>query len=237
MKNKKLFAILTLVCFMFTLMPVAAFAAVDTRFVAVGGDDSVTAYVDKAVEVGVYESETTPSTLDYYFWAEDADEDVVELIDKAGKTAKITFDTVGTYYVYAVEAKDLTLDGDSTKAAVVAWIKDRHDAKIIDECLTVKVKQGDVKYELSTNVAKDTVKIYSDNGWTEGKGDVTVYLNKTNEAKDPVKGEEITFTTNSSYIDVEVKDDVTSRNGAVDITITASKAGTYKVYANHADAD
>ena len=27
MKNKKLFAILTLVCFMFTLMPVAAFAA------------------------------------------------------------------------------------------------------------------------------------------------------------------------------------------------------------------
>ncbi|MBP3584680.1 MAG: hypothetical protein J6J59_03200, partial [Peptococcaceae bacterium] len=29
MKSKKLFAILTLVCFMFTLMPVAAFAAVD----------------------------------------------------------------------------------------------------------------------------------------------------------------------------------------------------------------
>ena len=237
MKNKKLFAILTLVCFMFTLMPVAAFAAVDTRFVAVDGDDSVTAYVDKAIEVGVFETEEKASTASYYFWAEDADEDVVELIDKADKTAKITFDAVGTYYVYAVEAEGLTLDADSTKAAVVAWIKDRHDAKIIDECLTVKVKQGDVKYELSTNVAKDTVKIYSDNGWTEGKGDVTVYLNKTNEAKDPVKGEEITFTTNSSYIDVEVKDDVTSRNGAVDITITASKAGTYKVYANHADAD
>ncbi|MBO5429953.1 MAG: hypothetical protein J6A10_08340 [Peptococcaceae bacterium] len=30
MKNKKLFAILTLVCFMFTLMPVAAFAGVVT---------------------------------------------------------------------------------------------------------------------------------------------------------------------------------------------------------------
>ena len=29
MKNKKLFAILTLVCFMMTLMPVAAFADVD----------------------------------------------------------------------------------------------------------------------------------------------------------------------------------------------------------------
>ena len=30
MKNKKLFAILTLVCFMFTLMPVAAFATEPT---------------------------------------------------------------------------------------------------------------------------------------------------------------------------------------------------------------
>ena len=40
MKNKKLFAILTLVCFMFTLMPVAAFAAdVDAAQVLVGGEE------------------------------------------------------------------------------------------------------------------------------------------------------------------------------------------------------
>ena len=46
MKNKKLFAILTLVCFMFTLMPVAAFAAGEldpetSYFEAVDGDQTV----------------------------------------------------------------------------------------------------------------------------------------------------------------------------------------------------
>ena len=47
MKNKKLFAILTLVCFMMTLMPVAAFAADPAEadmsyFVAADGDQTVT---------------------------------------------------------------------------------------------------------------------------------------------------------------------------------------------------
>ncbi|MBE6112990.1 MAG: copper amine oxidase N-terminal domain-containing protein [Peptococcaceae bacterium] len=45
MKNRKLFAILTLVCFMFTLMPMAAFAAEadyeTSSFVAVDGDQTV----------------------------------------------------------------------------------------------------------------------------------------------------------------------------------------------------
>ena len=45
MKNKKLFAILTLVCFMMTLMPVAAFAA--------DADDSYVFTADKNVEVAV----------------------------------------------------------------------------------------------------------------------------------------------------------------------------------------
>ena len=47
MKNKKLFAILTLVCFMFTLMPVAAFAApAVTNSVYVSADG--TTYSDEA---------------------------------------------------------------------------------------------------------------------------------------------------------------------------------------------
>ena len=51
MKNKKLFAILTLVCFMFTLMPVAAFAG--DAYVTVNGKDKDTVYVNKAVNVAV----------------------------------------------------------------------------------------------------------------------------------------------------------------------------------------
>ena len=49
MKNKKLFAILTLVCFMFTLMPMAAFADTtnyaavveDYEVIAVGGKTQI----------------------------------------------------------------------------------------------------------------------------------------------------------------------------------------------------
>ena len=56
MKNKKLFAILTLVCFMFTLMPVAAFAGADTY-----------AEVDKESEaVTLSEAGTAEITLNVY---------------------------------------------------------------------------------------------------------------------------------------------------------------------------
>ena len=47
MKNKKLFAILTLVCFMFTLMPVAAFAA--DAYVTVNDDEKATVEVGEGV--------------------------------------------------------------------------------------------------------------------------------------------------------------------------------------------
>ncbi|MBQ5683457.1 MAG: hypothetical protein IIV26_08030, partial [Peptococcaceae bacterium] len=61
MKNKKLFAILTLVCFMFTLMPVAAFAGVDDQ-VLVNGKDSLKVKDNVAVEATV-EGATTGSTF------------------------------------------------------------------------------------------------------------------------------------------------------------------------------
>ena len=50
MKNKKLFAILTLVCFMFTLMPVAAFAADGAVKVSVEGATGKAAVTAKNTE-------------------------------------------------------------------------------------------------------------------------------------------------------------------------------------------
>ena len=80
MKNKKLFAILTLLCFMFTLMPVAAFAAPAeadmSYFLAADGNQTVTK--DEAA-AGIEfiatmldgtENDATTSTV--YVWAEDA---------------------------------------------------------------------------------------------------------------------------------------------------------------------
>ncbi len=59
MKNKKLFAILTLVCFMFTLMPVAAFAAapyvdVDDDYALVETGDEVVVTVGPTTATGMY---------------------------------------------------------------------------------------------------------------------------------------------------------------------------------------
>ena len=62
MKNKKLFAILTLVCFMFTLMPVAAFAGVDDQ-VLLNGKDSLKVKDNVAIEATV---EST--TGNFYFF-------------------------------------------------------------------------------------------------------------------------------------------------------------------------
>ena len=82
MKNKKLFAILTLVCFMFTLMPVAAFAGSGVAdpetsvFEAVKGDQTVrlaadgTATADIEFELSLFdETEGTGTTDAVYIWA------------------------------------------------------------------------------------------------------------------------------------------------------------------------
>ncbi len=82
MKNKKLFAILTLVCFMFTLMPVAAFAGSGVAdpetsvFEAVDGDQTVRLdaetgkTADIEFELSLFdETEETGTTDAVYFWA------------------------------------------------------------------------------------------------------------------------------------------------------------------------
>ena len=99
MKNKKLFAILTLVCFMMTLMPVAAFAAdattvqqtgvaIDTSaFVAVDGDQSVK--TDKNVTFYFAANDksgtTTNDALDFVVWAVDANGAVSSAMTLDGK--------------------------------------------------------------------------------------------------------------------------------------------------------
>ena len=118
MKNKKLFAILTLVCFMMTLMPVAAFAA--------DADDSYVFTTDKNVEVSVgddvevqfdFAAGETATTV--YVWFvkdgskvatsnvedEDGNADGVFALDVAdyedGEKAIFNFTVDGTYNVQA----------------------------------------------------------------------------------------------------------------------------------------
>ena len=105
MKNKKLFAILTLVCFMFTLMPVAAFAAeavVDqSAFVRIDTADVVNANeADVAKKATFYFNGKAATgavdptaTLDFYVWAVDTNGNVSSALtgiagDATVKTSK-----------------------------------------------------------------------------------------------------------------------------------------------------
>ena len=228
MKNKKLFAILTLVCFMFTLMPVAAFAA--TEYVAVGTDDSIRVEAGKSFKAEVA-NKTTDSA--YHFWAVDGEDKVVAL----SEDGTFTFDDVDTYYVYAVAAVKETTTSvfqnvSYTKAQVVNIINDRYKNLIVEDYLTVKVKAADVTYKLAAST-KD-LGIKADNGWSKD-GKVTITLTKTGDKA--VKNAAIEYTTNSGYVDVEVEESLTDRSGEQVIYITASRAGEYKVYANYEDAE
>ena len=134
MKNKKLFAILTLVCFMMTLMPVAAFA--------VDSDDSYIFTTDKNVEVGVddevevqFDFAKDEKATTVYVWfikdnakyatsnvsSADVDanaENVFELKKadfEKGEKAIFKFSVDGTYTVQAAFAKPDAKVSEATK--------------------------------------------------------------------------------------------------------------------------
>ena len=231
MKNKKLFAILTLVCFMFTLMPVAAFAATtdyvgvadtakDTVSVEIGGDP---------LEVAVFDvNEEVVTGSEYFFWAEDADENVVAL----GDGASFEFKDAGTFYVFAAaDLPDGVITSSMTKAAAVALIKDRYNANIVDDALTVKVKKADTVYSFAP-VAD--VEVTANDNWTEVETTVTLFKNSDT----PVKNADIKFTADSAYVTIEkVEKSTTDRNGEQVIRVTAAKAGNYVIYADYEDAE
>lgn len=120
MKNKKLFAILTLVCFMMTLMPVAAFAAegpvaIDTSaFVATNGDQAVK--TGKPVEFtfagnnSATEAVTSAAAL-IYVWAVDENGAVSSSLTLTGDKV----DTSNKTYANAFAAKDV-VNGDKFTA-------------------------------------------------------------------------------------------------------------------------
>ena len=122
MKNKKLFAILTLVCFMFTLMPVAAFAgdAVADTSVFTLHDDKDTVKTNEAVnflwQINDNGGKTASNNLtNVYIWAVDAAGNrtsALEVFAADGVTPLGLFNAVdNTYGPYPVA------DGEETKVS------------------------------------------------------------------------------------------------------------------------
>ena len=113
MKNKKLFAILTLVCFMFTLMPVAAFAAeADTSYIAaqkgnhtVGVSDVVK--FDTVLKDNANKAEATGATAEVYIYATDAAGTVSSALDMG--TLSVTEPIPNVYKLTVTQGQVLDL--------------------------------------------------------------------------------------------------------------------------------
>ena len=246
MKNKKLFAILTLVCFMFTLMPVAAFAAVEPE-ASLSATSTTTV---TPVTVTLTGADTT--THSYYVYALDSNDELYTALDAAGEyrgvapitsTLSLTFPDADTYELFVIDVVagsglDKIIDG-TTYVGMVDYVAALADADEVDFAAknTVRVKADESAYQIKfyeATTAKTAITVNSDNGFSS-TGEVTVELLYANN--EPVKYADIEFTTNSGYVTVEKLDAETDKNGKMDIKVAATKAGNYKVYAVYGNTE
>ena len=236
MKNKKLFAILTLVCFMFTLMPVAAFAAVDAKQVYVNGyeETEVTSGVEFQAVVG-----TTASGYDFFMVDEDG-EGVAVSAD-----GKFTVKAAGDYKVYALaETKEITdyINSVATPATKVATLQAAF-ADAIDEYdyAEVEIVTPDMEYRIrfvdanDKDITKTGLTISANNGFNAGnKDNVFAVLEKSVKKADKwsaLKGMDLTLTT-VGYVDAAfVEGATTDKNGMAEFEVVSATTGDFKVVA------
>ena len=262
MKNKKLFAILTLVCFMFTLMPVVAFAApAVTNSVYVSADD--TTYSDEAtVAPGAFYVKAAATTsaayeAGYVFYAVDGDGNGVAV----DNTNQLTINVPGEYKVYAavIGTADITtllgsVDTVANKVAKVeAWAESNY--RVVDEYATVSVEAPEYTYKITlAEYTKDgygngswadnstateqkyTLGIEASNGF-EKDGKVVATVQKYDgSAWTAVKGQDVTISE-AGYVDVDYDTLTTDKKGQVVFNVTSTLANTgNKVIVKYDDA-
>ena len=245
MKNKKLFAILTLVCFMFTLMPVAAFAAVDAEtssFVAVDGNQSVK--VDKEVkfDLALRDAAEEDATGDVLIWAETANGTVTSALvvengvddnndglwkytaASADEVVTLTFIRSGEYTVYAAPYVAKTAVKDLNKFDCEFSVIKVKSAAADPEYYQASVDNGTTMVDANADEALATITVDPNNVQTD-----KIFVNFYDKDDKALKGETVTIATNSASIEVNKETDVTNSQGEIDFKVSASVEGTYKV--------
>jgi len=255
-KNKKLFAILTLVCFMFTLMPVAAFAAVDPAPYAVKVQDGANYVEDVYVTAGVpfavgavTTSDTLLTTAAAYYVVDANGNGVQIAYAAASTTAGFTIKLPGTYTVYAAidETGDLatlvananSLLHDETAATAVAKIQKLLDAQIIKTAAYVTVEAPDSNFVIkvdNTTGSQISVGPKADSGFSAA-GNAQVVIQLLNNGQ-PVVGKVPTIVAPEyvTVVPVNANKVVTDAAGKITYNISANRAGDFKVVFSYADA-
>ncbi len=263
MKNKKLFAILTLVCFMFTLMPVAAFAAEPYAWIE-DGEEVVKLTTDTTgalvpANVAVHHSNTNGEF--YLFAMKDG-----KVYDKLtwGSTVgtfitatnpaytTLTFNEEGDYTVYAV-AKDTYTETSvladftsgkigATEAAnkLIAY----KDGQFVLENNVITVNPVATNYSIVVSLDGttwyDQAALNADNNALEK--DLATVSNGYDNVELWVKllnnnvevaGAELDITTNSYAIETSKETVKTNPNGIAKVKLSSVLAGDFKVYVEY----
>jgi len=253
-KNKKLFAILTLVCFMFTLMPVAAFAAPAAPTIT-GGAYAHVVTADTTVEASEPVAIMATVTGSFYVYATDANgalaklnpvaPNAVVVSDKVvmvealatGQTGQdvVSFDKPGTYKLYLAEYKDGNANDvianttyARTDAEVLAFLQQFNAVTMYDNTVTV----GEIESNISVVVTIGDASVKGDGGFSVAYGQVQVTNNTYG-----VPNAEVTLYTDSYGLQVTPLDAKTNAAGILKFMVTGtvpSGASTFNVYASYA---
>ncbi len=243
MKNKKLFAILTLVCFMMTLMPVAAFAA-DTVYAEVNEDSEIVTVGDDIV----LDITNGAAGAEYYLFAmkNDSVNKGLGITTGSAINGQITIEngvsSAGTYDIYVIDQTPYT-------TAIVAkynraeLTRDEAAARLIKESNVVMlgksviVKPTSTEYTLTIDKASGgalssdgkTLTLAANSGYTE----IDVYAKLVDSDDKAVVGATLKVSTNSSAVDVSAEEVKTNAAGLAKFTVSSSIAGDFKVYVEY----
>ena len=257
MKNKKLFAILTLVCFMFTLMPVAAFAADTTVYVDVQEDSAVVEAGTQKIyaDVVTYDANNKAVKVDntkfYAFFMQGetvyekagfpievtANKGVIELAAIADPAEyelvvvpmgnKSGANNLKRIYNAADNYAKALIDAD--EAAAIMMAAGAADVNVVDGAVVVD-STADVNYKVTIlDGAKVTVS--ADNGYTS----TDVIAKVTTAAGKPVAGQEVSVKSGSPAVTVVADSLKTDAAGIVKFKLIGSIAGTFEVDVKFAD--
>ena len=247
MKNKKLFAILTLVCFMMTLMPVAAFAAVGDTVYAEVNEDSEIVSVNEDIVVDI--TNGAVGSKYYAFAMKDGAVNkgfgfkTIE-VTKATTTSSITIEdgiaNSGTYELYVVDASDYAKkvidqynNADITRNDAANKLIKESNVVMLDK--SVVVKPSKTEYTVSIDkVSEGTLKdgvltLPADSGFT----DVDVYAKLVDGDGKAVVGATLKVSTNSSAVEVNPEEAKTNAAGLAKFTVSSSIAGSFKLYVEY----
>ena len=254
MKNKKLFAILTLVCFMFTLMPVAAFAA--------PGQYGSIADEYTAVEVGDVAEVTLNATGSFYVYAV-KDGALAKLTAPTGDTiATTTGEAIGLQLVAATTtAGDLTINvvfaeaGEYTIGvanadnanlnAVIAGSEGLVPAAtVLSNLETFKIGMLNNAVSVSPKDQTYWISISDDDGATGevsatngfDKEYFTATLTTTGGSVVAIPNAELEIVTDSYALEVVKVDAKTRVDGTLRFYVTGTIPGDYNIYVRHAAA-